>query len=139
MSEPELHSSVLPFGMQEAPSAPITKAIIVDLAQYLPEYAGWCIAIDPSVPMDIDEYTDTVRDPNTSGKEKKLAMQAWLEACLVGWNFVTSTLQPDGTWVTVPMPQPRDGGVQKISSKLLAPIAKAVSDFLRADLTTDNA
>ncbi len=125
---PPVREAPLPFGMQPAPiRKDAAKYLPVDLGQYDPDLAGWCVIYDPGAPiMLIVELADVMADSNAVPKARMQAMQEYLAAVLVAWNFTRIAGDSVET-----LPQPRDGGAIHCPQHALKAIGQGFADAIK--------
>jgi hypothetical protein len=133
----------LPYGMQPAPARQPKVSPPIDLGAYDPSYAGWQVIVDLEVPLsalrtfsrfepqaipnmgDIDAMSDERKlVVAQAGVQQIFSMQEYLAKTIAAWNFVQTL--PNGT--VEPLPQPREGGVECISTSLIFLLARAIRD-----------
>lgn len=98
----------------------------INMGQYDEEYDGWYLVFDLDTGLDSYETLAAAQDRG-GGVEAIHLMREWAAQVIVKWNF--PMLDPE-TEESLPMPQPRDGGMRYCPAAILNAIALAFGDAL---------
>lgn len=113
----------LPYGLLPAePRAPDYK--IVDLGEFDSDWAGFKIVFDLDLEIGVEELGQIAQDQEGhTGLERSEAQFLFLEATLLAWNFTRRTPAGD----VEALPQPREGGVRKLTISQTSALMRAFS------------
>lgn len=125
---PDAVPEMLPYGMRPAPIRKDTARFVpTDLGRYDPDLDGWCVVYDPGAPiMLVAELAEVMADTHASNLDRVRAMQQYLDAILVAWNFtriVGDALEA--------LPQPRAGGAAHCPQHALKAIGQGFADAVK--------
>ncbi len=118
------------------PPAPLRRAASppIDLGEFDPDYAGWLVIIDLSLPLSANEIAARSTDDSLSMQQRMESTYEYISLAVREWNFVRAEIDDEGNEVAVPLPGPREpDGPRSLPQSVFGPLLKAILQGLKAE------